>query len=295
LDKYIKIRNRIVLLYLTTLIRLVKDKIQLKIEKKVLDGNIPRCSGCGKDGQTRCGGCALLWYCSMKCQENHWSVHESKCLLQCHKPPLPEETEFSADWYPIPNPSDQDLEKLLEEASGPPETVTPPVTMLTGPPLFGEDDKLDDARLSEMAVKEGYLWKQGGWFNTWKKRYFILTPNELAYCRVTSKEETKRWRIPLSDAKFQLEPAFAAGRPYSFSIHPKDSKRKFILAGDTEEVTNVWAAAIRTQLGEKVVDQKIQHSQQPGPEGMRGDPSLPSSDLSLGPLTVTTRSFPSQL
>jgi len=34
LDKYIKIRNRIVLLYLTTLIRLVKDKIQLKIEKK---------------------------------------------------------------------------------------------------------------------------------------------------------------------------------------------------------------------------------------------------------------------
>jgi len=214
----------------------------------VLDGNIPRCSGCGKDGQTRCGGCALLWYCSMKCQENHWSVHESKCLLQCHKPPLPEETE----------PSDQDLEKLLEEASGPPETVTPPVTMLTGPPLFGEDDKLDDARLSEMAVKEGYLWKQGGWFNTWKKRYFILTPNELAYCRVTSKEETKRWRIPLSDAKFQLEPAFAAGRPYSFSIHPKDSKRKFILAGDTEEVTNVWAAAIRTQLGEKVVDQKIQ-------------------------------------
>jgi len=248
LDKYIKIRYKIVLLYLTTIIRLLKDKVQLKIEKKVLDGSIPRCPGCGKDGATRCGGCGSVWYCSMKCQENHWSLHESKCLLQCHKPALPEDIE----------PSDPDVEKLLEDASEPTKPAPPPITTIEGPPLFGEDEKLDDTRLSEMAVKEGYLWKQGGWFNTWKKRYFILTPNELSYCRETTKEETKRWRINLTDAKFQLEPALAAGRPYSFSIAPKDSKRKFILAGETEEVMNVWAASIRTQLGEKVIDQKIQ-------------------------------------
>jgi len=252
LDKYIKIRNKIVLLYLTTLIRLLKDKVQLRLEKKVLDGNIPRCAGCGKVGATRCGGCAAIWYCSMKCQESHWAIHETKCLIQAHRPPLPEESE----------PTDEDLEKLLEDASGPPQLVIPRSATIapTAPPLFGDDEKLDDARLSEIAVKEGYLWKQGGWFNTWKKRYFILTPHELSYCRETTKEETKRWRIPLDEAKFQLEPAFEAGRPYAFSIHPKDSKRKFILAGETEEVMQVWAASIRTQLGEKVVDQKIQEN-----------------------------------
>ena len=41
------------------------------------------CENCGDKRDTRklslCNDCALAWYCSKQCQENHWNIHKLRC------------------------------------------------------------------------------------------------------------------------------------------------------------------------------------------------------------------------
>ena len=42
---------------------------------------ITKCSNCGKIDQenSKCTGCYLVWYCSVKCQKANWGLHKAQC------------------------------------------------------------------------------------------------------------------------------------------------------------------------------------------------------------------------
>ena len=47
---------------------------------KQSNGNFTLCAGCNKQkGTKKCGGCKQTYYCSQKCQSNHWKDHKSQC------------------------------------------------------------------------------------------------------------------------------------------------------------------------------------------------------------------------
>ena len=48
--------------------------ISVRIRTPVLD-----CLFCGKEGRLRCSRCKS-WYCSQRCQANHWPMHKLECI-----------------------------------------------------------------------------------------------------------------------------------------------------------------------------------------------------------------------
>lgn len=69
-------------------------------------------------------------------------------------------------------------------------------------------------------AKEGYLYKRGSWFKTWKKRYFILRKDERALCYFESRENLKLLGyLPLVNSQVRtLAPEDAGNTLKSYNI-----------------------------------------------------------------------------
>ena len=70
----------------------------------------------------------------------------------------------------------------------------------TEPFKIPEDDGNDLMHTFFNPDKEGWLWKQGGRYKSWKRRWFILNDNCLYYFEFTTDKEP-RGIIPLENIK----------------------------------------------------------------------------------------------
>ena len=64
---------------------LFRESYKQNIKSKIKGPDYERttkCSYCGKIDQDnkKCTGCYLVWYCSSKCQKDHWRLHKAQCL-----------------------------------------------------------------------------------------------------------------------------------------------------------------------------------------------------------------------
>ena len=64
--------------------------------------------------------------------------------------------------------------------------------------------------------REGWLWKQGGRYKTWKRRWFILNDNCLYYFEFTTDKEP-RGIIPLENISVREVPD--RSKPHCFELY----------------------------------------------------------------------------
>ena len=76
----------------------------------------------------------------------------------------------------------------------------------TEPFKIPEDDGNDLMHTFFNPDKEGWLWKQGGRYKSWKRRWFILNDNCLYYFEFTTDKEP-RGIIPLENIKVTPGPS----------------------------------------------------------------------------------------
>lgn len=81
-----------------------------------------------------------------------------------------------------------------------------------------EDDGNDLMHTFFNPVKEGWLWKQGGRYKSWKRRWFILNDNCLYYFEYTTDKEPKGI-IPLENIRVREVNADKTNKPNCFEIH----------------------------------------------------------------------------
>ncbi|XP_050394134.1 cytohesin-1 isoform X1 [Patella vulgata] len=80
-----------------------------------------------------------------------------------------------------------------------------------------EDDGNDLMHTFFNPVKEGWLWKQGGRYKNWKRRWFILNDNCLYYFQYTTDKEPKGI-IPLENINVREVPTEKAHKPNCFEL-----------------------------------------------------------------------------
>lgn len=111
--------------------------------------------------------------------------------------------------------------------------------------------------------KEGWLFKQGGRYKTWKRRWFILNDNCLYYFQYTTDKEPKGI-IPLE--RVQVREVVDRNKPHCFELYSvsndvikackTDAEGKVIegkhsvyrLASSTSDEKNEWTQAIRNSI-----------------------------------------------
>ncbi|XP_067673360.1 cytohesin-1-like isoform X1 [Haliotis asinina] len=81
-----------------------------------------------------------------------------------------------------------------------------------------EDDGNDLMHTFFNPVKEGWLWKQGGRYKNWKRRWFILNDNCLYYFQYTTDKEPKGI-IPLENIQVREVPQDKANKPNCFELY----------------------------------------------------------------------------
>lgn len=56
-------------------------KLEQDIEiNSEINSSKKNCGNCGTDScEKRCGKCKLIYYCSLKCQRQHWKIHKAEC------------------------------------------------------------------------------------------------------------------------------------------------------------------------------------------------------------------------
>ncbi|KAL5018132.1 hypothetical protein ScPMuIL_003854 [Solemya velum] len=81
-----------------------------------------------------------------------------------------------------------------------------------------EDDGNDLMHTFFNPDKEGWLWKQGGRYRSWKRRWFILNDNCLYYFQYTQDKEPKGI-IPLENLQVREVPAEKSNKPNSFELY----------------------------------------------------------------------------
>uniref|UniRef100_T1G2F2 Uncharacterized protein n=1 Tax=Helobdella robusta TaxID=6412 RepID=T1G2F2_HELRO len=79
-----------------------------------------------------------------------------------------------------------------------------------------EDDGNDLMHTFFNPVKEGWLWKQGGRYKSWKRRWFILNDNCLYYFQYTTDKEPKGI-IPLE--RVQVRDVMDKGKTHCFELY----------------------------------------------------------------------------
>jgi len=99
-------------------------------------------------------------------------------------------------------------------------------------------------------LKEGYLVKEGGSVKTWKKRWFILTSNELLYTRAQDDFEVLK-RIPLMEVKkVEAVDNSVKGKPNTFQVVTSETiGRDFFMVAETPTEMEEWVYAIQSACG----------------------------------------------
>jgi cytohesin len=85
---------------------------------------------------------------------------------------------------------------------------------------FPEDDGNDLMHTFFNPDKEGWLWKQGGRYRNWKRRWFILNDNCLYYFEFTTDKEPKGI-IPLENLQVREVPD--KNKPHCFELYSSNS------------------------------------------------------------------------
>lgn len=106
---------------------------------------------------------------------------------------------------------------------------------------------------SSLAIKEGFLGKQGGFLKTWSRKYFLLNKQSLVYFRkdqsleeVQSKADmSPQGRIFLSDV-VKVESEEEDRRKSQFLILTK--KHKIKLQASNEAEVHAWIEAIQKAI-----------------------------------------------
>jgi len=100
------------------------------------------------------------------------------------------------------------------------------------------------------SIREGYLTKQGGFFKTWNKRWFILKKDSLEYFQ--KKDGEKTGEIPLSETATQVlllgdgDPS--RNREHSFKIFRGPEKRTYYLEAENKIERDNWMNSINQVL-----------------------------------------------
>lgn len=109
------------------------------------------------------------------------------------------------------------------------------------------------SRKSSLAIKEGFLSKQGSFIKTWSRKYFLLNKQSLVYFRKEQSLEevhsnsamSPQGRIFLSDV-MKLESEEEDRRKGQFTIFTKKHKLKLQASSETE--LQAWMEAIQTAI-----------------------------------------------
>lgn len=51
------------------------------MENTMYDWNFLKCGNCEEPATSVCTGCYRQRYCGIKCQQNHWCLHQRKCIV----------------------------------------------------------------------------------------------------------------------------------------------------------------------------------------------------------------------
>jgi len=123
------------------------------------------------------------------------------------------------------------------------------------------------------SIREGYLTKQGGFFKTWHKRWFILKKDSLVYYQ--KKDGEKTGDIPLFEGATQVllldkdDPSL--NRENSFKIYRGPEKRTYYLEAEDSIERDNWMNSIDQVLKnianppKKLKSQKISRVISPAP------------------------------
>lgn len=95
-----------------------------------------------------------------------------------------------------------------------------------------EDDGNDLMHTFFNPDREGWLWKQGGRYKSWKRRWFILNDKCLYYFEYTTDKEP-RGIIPLENVQIR-EINERSSKPYCFELHSASGPSEFIKACKTD-------------------------------------------------------------
>ncbi|RWS28603.1 cytohesin-1-like isoform X2 [Leptotrombidium deliense] len=94
-----------------------------------------------------------------------------------------------------------------------------------------EDDGNDLMHTFFNPDREGWLWKQGGRYKTWKRRWFILNDKCLYYFEYTTDKEP-RGIIPLENV--QVREVHDRSKPHCFELYSALGQHEFIKACKTD-------------------------------------------------------------
>jgi len=88
-------------------------------------------------------------------------------------------------------------------------------------PRLRNDRKKFFSFSTSFSDREGWLWKQGGRYKTWKRRWFILNDNCLYYFEFTTDKEP-RGIIPLENIRVREVPD--RSKPHCFELYSADNE-----------------------------------------------------------------------
>eukprot|EP00041_Stephanoeca_diplocostata_P019685 m.428095 g.428095 ORF g.428095 m.428095 type:complete len:635 (-) comp21369_c0_seq2:252-2156(-) len=124
----------------------------------------------------------------------------------------------------------------------------------TTPTSGTEEDSSPSRRLTmavdnmgpDETIKTGFLFKQGGGFKTWKKRFFVLTSSAIAYYTDQTRHQAELKGGVLLEHIKDCKPAesFDTRKPYAISVETND-RRYLFQAKDNEEMAS-WIDAIKS-------------------------------------------------
>ncbi|XP_065889598.1 uncharacterized protein [Dysidea avara] len=104
--------------------------------------------------------------------------------------------------------------------------------------------------------KTGYLHKRGGKRQTWKQRYFVLTPGMFAYYKNEVQRNKPIGEVKLKNSSVHLpKPGEHKDQTYQFTVHTESQWNKranYVLAATSDFEMNQWVQAFK-EAGHRVV------------------------------------------
>lgn len=111
-----------------------------------------------------------------------------------------------------------------------------------------QKNHLDYHTYTYIREHSGWLKKRGGFYKSWKRRFFVLSKGILYYFKSESHathQGMEKGYIPcgnvwMEGAVVKREQGDEFGSPFTFSIHPKGRKRKYIMVAAHLKQMNDW-------------------------------------------------------
>ena len=108
---------------------------------------------------------------------------------------------------------------------------------------ISKDQKINEYKMANHSLREGFLRKRGGNFKRWKTRYFVLLPNGLQWFE-NKTGQTKKGGVQIWK---DTEVGMVDGEQCVFRFKPTAiSKEYMLMAKDTNEAM-AWVNAIKAQ------------------------------------------------